>query len=438
MFSLGIARHRHQEKLMIRPLHFTKRALEKLPPAQEGRRDYYQDTGSDGLLIGITDRGAKSFRVRRKLNGKSIRVTLGRFPDMTIDQARRKAREALSTLAEGINPVAEKRASRSRAMTLGGVFEDYIGSRGQSLKPSTAADYRRVLNCYLLDWIDRPMTDIGRDAVERRHRRISERSLAQANYAMRLLRALFNFAMARYEDGNGCPILTDNPTLRLSGVKAWHVIDRRQTVIKPHQLPVWWAAVDALDSDQATAKASVVRDYLRFLLLTGLRRGEAARLRWVDVDLTAGTFTIPDPKNRERHTLPLSDYLAELLRRRQNDGSPFVFPGGPKRDTGKPGYIVEPRRWLHQVTRDSGVAFTIHDLRRTFATVAESLDISPYTLKRLLNHKSGADVTAGYLIIDTERLRDPMQRITDYILRAAGAKPTAAVIPLVQIRERTP
>lgn len=424
---------------MIRPLHFTKRTLEKLPPAPPGQRDYYRDTGSDGLMVCVTECGVKSFRVRRKLNGKSVRVTLGRFPDMTIDQARRKAREALSTLAEGINPVAEKRASRARVMTLGEVFEDYIGSRGQALKPNTAADYRRVMNCYLSDWIERPMTDIGRDAVERRHRRISDRSPAQANYAMRLLRALFNFAMARYEDGNGAPILTDNPTRRLSGVKAWHAIERRQTVIKPHQLPAWWQAVSALDSDQATAKAAVVRDYLRFLLLTGLRRGEAARLRWVDIDLAAGTFTIPDPKNRERHTLPLSDYLAELLRQRQAeaDRSPYVFPGGTPRKKGM-GHIVEPRRWLQQVTRDSGVPFTLHDLRRTFATIAESLDISPYTLKRLLNHKSGADVTAGYLIIDTERLRDPMQRITDYILRAAGAKPSAAVIPLVQTRERTP
>lgn len=427
---------------MPMPLHFTKRALENLPPAPQGRRDYYQDTASEALLIGITDRGVKSFRVRRKISGKSIRVTLGRFPDMTIDQARRKAREVLSDLAEGINPIAEKRASRARAMTLGDVFEDYLRTRGPSLKPTTAADYRKVLTRYLADWTDRPMTAIDRNAVERRHRHISERSPAQANYAMRLLRALFNFAQARYEDGDGHPILTDNPTRRLSGVKAWHTIERRQTVIKPHQLPAWWQAVEDLDSDTTTAKAVVVRDYLRVLLLTGLRRGEAARLRWEDVDLAAGTFVVPDPKNRERHTLPLSDFLADLLRQRQAvaDGSPYVFPGAPARGKGAKAdrhrHIVEPRRWVQRVTRDSGVAFTLHDLRRTFATVAESLDIPHYTLKRLLNHKTGADVTAGYLIIDAERLRDPMQRVTDYILRAAGAKPTAAVIPITPTARR--
>jgi integrase len=62
------------------------------------------------------------------------------------------------------------------------------------------------------------------------------------------------------------------------------------------------------------------------------------------------------------------------------------------------------------------VYFNLHDLRRTFITVAESLDINAYALKKLLNHKDQRDVTSGYIIIDMERLREPMNKITDYIL----------------------
>ncbi len=69
------------------------------------------------------------------------------------------------------------------------------------------------------------------------------------------------------------------------------------------------------------------------------------------------------------------------------------------------------------VIKSSGVTFTIHDLRRTFITLAESLDISAYALKRLLNHKMNNDVTSGYLIMDVERLRKPMQQVTDYLLK---------------------
>lgn len=85
---------------------------------------------------------------------------------------------------------------------------------------------------------------------------------------------------------------------------------------------------------------------------------------------------------------------------------------------------------MNAVAEASGVRFTPHDLRRTFITIAEGLDIPAYALKRLLNHKSGADVTGGYLVIDTERLRDPMERITGFILKAAGVMQSADVVAL--------
>lgn len=74
-----------------------------------------------------------------------------------------------------------------------------------------------------------------------------------------------------------------------------------------------------------------------------------------------------------------------------------------------------------------------HDLRRTFITIAESIDIPAYTLKALVNHHVGTDVTQGYLQINVERLRAPMQQITDFILKAAGVQATA---PLVEIPTR--
>jgi integrase len=66
------------------------------------------------------------------------------------------------------------------------------------------------------------------------------------------------------------------------------------------------------------------------------------------------------------------------------------------------------------------ITFTVHDLRRTFITIAEGLDIPAYALKRLLNHKISHDVTGGYVIADAERLREPMQKVTDFILKTAN------------------
>lgn len=71
----------------------------------------------------------------------------------------------------------------------------------------------------------------------------------------------------------------------------------------------------------------------------------------------------------------------------------------------------------------SGVSFTLHDLRRSYITVAESIDISAYALKRLVNHKMSNDVTAGYIVNDVERLREPMQRISNFLIKSMAATP---------------
>lgn len=107
-----------------------------------------------------------------------------------------------------------------------------------------------------------------------------------------------------------------------------------------------------------------------------------------------------------------------LRQRRAARTEKYVFPTGRP-----PGYFTDPRWWMKKVTEDSGVAFTIHDLRRTFATVAERLDISAYAIKCLLTQRvNKADVTAGYIVADVERLRKPMQTITDFLLSAGNVK----------------
>jgi integrase len=416
---------------MTARLNFTKKALEDLPtpPRQDptkSTRTYHYDTKINGLLVSVTDNGVKSFLVRKKVNGKSVRVTLGRFPEMTIEQARRHAQAALSRLADGVNPNTEKRAEKVRSITLEEVFQDYLKAR-KSLKPGTLKDYRRVMLEAFEDWKAKPLGDINRDRVATRHAQLGNVSEARANNAMRVLRALFNFAQGQYEDEHGAPLFPDNPVTRLSHTQAWYRVERRQSIIKPHELKPWCEAVLSLHSDHPGEQAETVRDYLLLLLFTGLRREEGARLQWSEVDRVGRTLSISDTKNYEPHTLPLSDFLHELLTRRQSEAvNRYVFPS----TTSQTGHLVNANKQIIKVRERSGIYFTPHDLRRTFVTIAEGLDISAYAVKRLINHKMRHDVTAGYIVADVERLRKPMQAITDYLLKVAGMRATAAVVNL--------
>jgi integrase len=406
-------------------MKITKLAVDKLPTPvavidnRTAQKRYYDDT-IKGFGVRVTSGGTKAFFVEKLVYSKLRRITLGRYPELTVELARREAQKLLGQIATGIDPVAEKKAAKKRLLTLKEVFEDYKKAR-KSLKQTTLTDYERIMYEAFSDWQSKPLLDISKDMIAKRHTKFGERSKARANLAMRFLRALFNFAAGEYEDGKGRSLILENPVKRLSHTRAWYRIERRQTVIKSHKLPAWYEAVIQVRDERSTGKSAALRDYFLLIIFTGLRREEAARLTWDQVDLKAKTLTIADTKNHLPHILPLSDFLFNLLTLRKDHAvSNYVFPGD-----GRAGYIVEPRKVMKKIIEKAEISFTLHDLRRTFITVAEGLDISAYALKRLLNHKMNQDVTAGYIVMDVERLREPMQMISKHLLKLMGVKELA-------------
>ena len=412
------------------PAKITKTLVEQLAPPATGQW-FVRDAILKGFGVRITANGVRAFIVEKRIDGKIKRLTLGRFGEITAEQARKEAQKLLGKIALGLNPLAKREHTRLQGVTLTEAFEAFKLAR-QGLKARTLYDYGRILQTAFGPWEKRPLLAITKDAIVRRHREIAQQSgEPYANLAMRVLRSIFNFSIPTYEDGFGKPLLSENPVLRLTQTRAWYRQTRRQSVIKIHQLPPWYAAVEALRSGQE-GRGDTVADYLLVLLFTGLRRQEAAQLTWDQIDLQDRTLVIPDPKNREPFLLPFSDYVGEIFARRKKAAeidesvdAKFVFPGeGPKR------YLIEPKKQTAKVIEASGVRFTLHDLRRTFITVAESIDVQPYAIKRMVNHTLRGDVTGGYIVANVERLRAPVQRVTDYLLSAAGARPAARILPL--------
>lgn len=204
-------------------------------------------------------------------------------------------------------------------MTLEEVFQGYLNAR-KSLKPKTLYDYKNMMRLAFPDWRKKTLLSITKDKVVKYHEKLGlKHGPAYANHAMRVLRALFNFAIGQYEDVAGRSLITENPVRWLSQARACYRVERRQTFIKSHELAAWSQGVMDLQNE-------TLRDYLMLVLFTGLRRQEAAQLQWSQVDLKAKTLTISDTKNRETHTLPLSDFLHRLLaRRQQSSTNDYVF-----------------------------------------------------------------------------------------------------------------
>ena len=401
-------------------MKLTKTAVEKLKPPAAGQA-FFRDDELRGFALRITAAGTKSYVVEKLVGRKVRRITIGRANVLSAEVARKRAQEMLGKIAGGRDPVEEKAIAEARSVTLLQGLEAYLEAR-KELKPTTAAQYRKVIEgkekkndtpLALADWKNRALVDITPDMVERRHKKLGdERGEAWANLAMRVLRALFSFAEAKYEDAKGRPIITVNPVRKLSRVRAWYPNERRNTYIKINDLAAWFGGVQSLSGNTG-------HDYLLTVLMTGLRREEAATLLWSDINLKTKTLTVRETKNGDPLTLPISTQLAELLTKRKVTAkNQWVFPGQKKK-----AHLTEPKMFTEAVAVTCGIKTSIHDLRRTFATIAEGLDISTLTLKRLLNHRSGEnDVTTGYVILDVERLRKPVQMINDLMWKAMTAK----------------
>lgn len=375
----------------------------------------YRDTELIGFAVRV-QKTYKTYIVEKKVNGRSVRHTIGICGQITLAQARIIAQERLLEMSQGINPNEQKKVALQDAEhdyqvkklqpTLHDAYLVYLSER--KLKPRTIKDYNQVMSNYLLDWQDKKLADITRKMIQDKHKFLSAKSKAQANMAMRVFRAIYNFSVEHYLDKGENPILpTSNPVKTLTAKKSWNVIKRRKTYIHEDKMPDWIQAV--LNFKDRGQSLETNKDFLITLILTGFRRNECECIRWSEIDLKYGFITSIDPKNYEPHTLPMGDYLWALMKkRRKYVTGDWVFPSKKS----KSGHIENISKVRKKINDLSGVQFTFHDLRRTFGSIAENLDYGKYTIKKLLNHSSdGGDVTAGYIQVNDKKIRQAMNEI---------------------------
>ena len=364
------------------------------------------DTKLTGFCLRVSSKN-KIYYAVKWLNKKAVWVKIGLHGVLTPDQARALAKEKLFEMEKGINPNITKSEKKNKELITIEYAVDRYFLHKKHLRPNTEQTYRRLINNHLKVWLNKELKSITPEMIETRFYELkTNASNSSAINTMRTFSIIYNYARSRLDK-----TLPENPVKTLSDIEKWQSIDRRKTFIKKHQLPDWWNAVSSLDNDY-------IKLYLQLLLLTGLREKEGLTLKWSNVDLKDKSFTITSEiaKNKNEITFPMSNYVHNIFKQlnaiQLND---YVFPSLVNSEK----HLVEVARQVNAVRTISKVEFCLHDLRRTYTTIAQN--IVPYiVLKKLLNHATDKDVTAGYISLDTDILRPHQQVITNAILDAVG------------------
>jgi len=313
--------------------------------------------------------GSKTWLIQYRVGSQQRRESLGDVRKVTLDDARKVARQKFAQIELGIDPAAEKakRAleATATALTLGEVARRYLDARRDQVRHST---YRGAKLHLLEHWkplAARPIGSISRaDIAAQLHTLVKERGRIAAARSRSTLSAAFGWAMAE-------ALCDGNPTVGTNQPDKG--VGSRTRVLSNDELVALWRA--ARDDDRGRI--------IRLLILLGCRRAEIGGLSWSEVDLDRGSLIISGARTKNHRTLVLTLPAAalEILHSAPRRGA-FVF-GGSRAFNSWSGLKA-------QFDASSGVReWRPHDIRRTVATGMADLGVQPHVIEQVLNHQSG-------------------------------------------------
>ena len=358
-------------------MRFTDIALRALKPPVSGQKDYWDDT-LDRFGLRVSQGGAKTFILLQNGNRRS----LGRFPHITLAEARQAAHRLL----------AEERLGRTFTQTtFKEALEHYIEQHvKKNLKASTAYEAERVLRRHF-DFGTRRLDSLKSPEIMRIVDRLSP---SAGNHAFAYARGFFRWCVRRrYIDRHP-----------LENLALPNKTRARERVLKDEELAVIWTTAKRFRFPLGCI--------VMLLIVTGQRVGETSALCWDYIDLDACTITFPAGivKNKTIHILPISNLTRTIIEGISGEGdrSGLLFPSidgtkpydGHNKSKGKLQEACNATWAQREHDKETEMQhWTLHDLRRTFATIHARIGTPPHVTEALLNHKTGT--------------RSPIQRIYD-------------------------
>lgn len=386
-------------------MKFTDSMIRALKPKEKR----YEVWESRGFGLRITPSGEKSFVFLYRFQGKARRLTLGRYPGMSLTEAHAAHIEARQLIEQGTDPGAKKIEAKKierEAFTVADLIEEYLQKWARPRKKTWQEDQR----CLTRDVIPaiglKKASEIRRrDIIGILDGIVDRGSPSMANRTMNVLTRLFNFAVTR-------DILDQSPCAALSLPSKKGV--RERTLNEDEIRAIWF-----LENSGMTRANQLA---MRLLLATGQRRGEVIGATWDEFDLETRLWSIPGArtKNGRNHAVPLNKLAMEVLGeiRTLSGETRFLFPsdrtvihiypralhiaeatlvrtltraGATLVKKDRPATHIDPRaltRAMRKTAKEIGLQDVhVHDTRKTFATGLSSLQVERSIIKKCLNHQ---------------------------------------------------
>jgi integrase len=373
-------------------IRFTKASIESFPLPATGRVDVWDEfTPSLGIRLSAT--GSRSFFWLHRDGRKLKRVTIGRYPEVAIDRARREAVRLSGMVADG-KRASTRRAAAAEEWTVGELFGWYLETHSKPHKKTWEKDQRRYEQ-RLKHWAGRSVSSISREEVQSLHLSINETS---GPYAANKILELLGHAFRLAKDVVPGRVPCDDPTARIKRFPR----HERERILDDDELGRFLLALEQLPRE-------ITRDAIEMCLWTGARRSNVFSMRWDEISMASKVWTIPKEKFKSGKpcNVPLCDQAMTILRRRKKgSASEWVFPG-----SGQSGHFCCPREAKARLCKLAGLEnFRIHDLRRTLGSRVAL--IAPNTVvQKMLGHESISS-TRVYTRIATKGVADAMKLAT--------------------------
>ena len=375
--------------------NFTKKTLDIIAPAPTGKRLYFYDIKIRGLELMVTEQGSKSFKVYRKFNGKPVRVTLGKYPEMTVENARNEAQRVIAEMLKGSNPNEDKKNVRSET-TFGDMFCVFMERHSKQNKKTWKEDESSVNNL-LSKWFPKQLSSITKQEVQLVHEKIkNENGLYRANRMLARIRVIYSKAIEWGWVGI-------NPA---QGVKKFKE-KSRDRFLHPDELPRFFESVE-------TEPNTTIKDYIYISLFTGARKSNVLGMRWEDINFERKEWLIPETKNGESLRVHLTEKVLSILQTRleQYTKKEWVFES-----IGKTGHLVEPKSgWKRILQRAEIKDLRLHDLRRTLGSWQAATGANSYIIGRSLGHKNPQS-TAIYARLSIDPIKESVEKATQAMLK---------------------